>query len=168
MLRRAPGPLRLSLAALALLSAWMAQPGAARAAAAWRTASASETAGEARGYIDRGERLYLYTNDAGPTTVVLDTRRCADGLDLFYDSDMASPTANASNTAALAWCPTATYDANACNGLYFSSAGGALDTDTLTGEALAGKGSLWGIRHRYLAVTITVAASAVQLTGDCH
>lgn len=167
-LRRAPGLVRLALAALALLAAWIALPGDADAAATWRTESGSESAGGALAYINRGERLYLYTNDAGPTTVVLDVSRCTGGIDLYHDSDTASASANPSNTAALAWCPTATYSASTCGDLAFDADGGGLDTNVMTGESLAGKAVLWAVRTRYLAVTLTVAASAVQMTGDCR
>jgi len=151
----------LMLALLALV------PQGAMAAAAWRTHPGSETAGGAQSVINRGERLYLYTDDAGPTTVMLDLSRCGSGLDLFYDSNVGGASAAPANTAALAWCPAPTYDANVCNGLFFDVDGGGVDTNLMTGDASGGTAQLWGIRTRYLAVTLTVGSGAVQMTGDC-
>jgi len=162
MLRRAPGPVRLALAALALLAAWLALPGAARA---WNDCAAFGNADSAA--VIRPGRAACHDTTGTTASDVLTVEACA-YFDATLDPDMQS--AGAGCEGYLWRCSAPTYSANACSHAILDTDFDGVPNDvTLDGVTIGRQGQQYQTATWiYWQPTANAGSKQCRLMITCH
>lgn len=161
-LRRAPGPVRTTLAALALLAAWIALPTPARA---WNDCGSFGNADSAA--VIRPGQYRCHDTTGTTASNVIATADCR-YFDAVLDPDMAAATAGCEGYL---WrCHAPAYSANTCTKMLVDTNGdGVPDDVTLDGVTVGRIGQQYQTATWvYWQPTANAGAKQCRLMITCH